>query len=273
MECCADELLQNTLPTMFGELEKCQKSLEGYLEQKQKAFPRFYFVSNAKLLTILSQGSDPLAMNEYYENVFDAVQYVEHDKNDKTIIHNVHGDGGVGHEVIPFITPVKAVGNIEDWLTTLLRTMRLTMKDHARACAAGVLEVQSDLSRLRSLVDGSIAQFALLAVQIMWTYETQTALEQCRLKKSAMKENNLRQKQVLDEMSSWCLQDLGTVSPFRLSRVVPPAALLLLLLLKVSLSLTRARRNVETACRRSTGRRSKRLLPSTSTSATSPRSS
>jgi len=104
IESCADELLRNSLPTMYSELEKCQKSLEGYLEQKQNAFPRFYFVSNAKLLIILSQGSDPLAMNEYYENVFDAVQYVEHDKKDKTIIYKIHGDGGEGHEVIPFIT-------------------------------------------------------------------------------------------------------------------------------------------------------------------------
>ena len=144
VECCANELLQNTLPTMYSELEKCQKSLEGYLEQKQKAFPRFYFVSNAKLLTILSRGSDPLAMNEYYENVFDAVQYVEHDKKDKTIIRKIHGDGGAGHKVIPFIYPVNAVGNIEDWLTTLVQTMRLTLKDHARTNSAGVLAIQTD---------------------------------------------------------------------------------------------------------------------------------
>ena len=37
--CCADEFLRNSLPTMHSELEKCQKSLEGYLEQKQNAFP------------------------------------------------------------------------------------------------------------------------------------------------------------------------------------------------------------------------------------------
>jgi len=210
VSCCADELLRNSLPTMYGELEKCQKSLEGYLEQKQNAFPRFYFVSNAKLLIILSQGSDPLAMNEYYENVFDAIQYVEHDPDDKTIIRQLHGSGGEGHEVVDFIRPVKAVGNIEDWLMTLLKTMQETLKDKARDCAAGVAQVQADLARLRPLVDGSIAQFALLAVQIMWTYETQTALEQCRTKKNAMKENCQRQMQVLSEMSTWCLQDLGT---------------------------------------------------------------
>ena len=210
VECCADELLRNSLPTMYTELEKCQKSLEGYLEQKQNAFPRFYFVSNAKLLVILSQGSDPLAMNEYYENVFDAIQYVEHDKKDKTIIHKFHGVGGVGHEVVRFFQPVKAIGNIEDWLLSLLKNMQRTMKDQAKNCATEIVEVISDLSKLRSLVDKNIAQFALLSVQLMWSYETQTALEQCRIKKNIMKENSQRQMQVMSEMSSWCLQDLGT---------------------------------------------------------------
>jgi len=207
---CADELLRNSLPAMYAELEKCQKSLEGYLEQKQNAFPRFYFVSNAKLLIILSQGSDPLAMNEYYENVFDAIQYVEHDKKDKTLIHKFHGVGGVGREVVSFLEPVKAVGNIEDWLLSLLKNMQRAMKHHARACAAGVADVMRDISRLRTLVDQNIAQFALLAVQLMWSYETQTALEQYRTNKNIMKENSQNQLQVLSEMSSWCLQDLGT---------------------------------------------------------------
>jgi len=210
IDCCANELLRNSLPTMHSELEKCQKSLEGYLEQKQNAFPRFYFVSNAKLLIILSQGSDPLAMNDYYENVFDAIQYVEHDKKDRTIIYKIHGSGGDGHEVIPFHTPVKAVGNIEDWLMALLNNMMWTLKNKARACAEDVADMGTDISKLRPLVDKNIAQFALLGVQFAWTFETQTALESCKTKKNIMKENNARQLQVLSEMSSWCLQDLGT---------------------------------------------------------------
>jgi len=71
-------------------------------------------------------GSYPIAMNEYYENVFDIIQYVEHDKKDKTIIYKIHGSGGEGHEIIPFAKPVRAVGNIEDWLMTLFRNLRVT---------------------------------------------------------------------------------------------------------------------------------------------------
>lgn len=39
------------------------------------------------LLIILSQGSDPLSMNDHYEKVFDAISTVHHNKNDKQASH------------------------------------------------------------------------------------------------------------------------------------------------------------------------------------------
>lgn len=210
VDAAANETLQASLPVMYSELEKCQKSLEGYLEQKRNKFPRFYFVSNPGLLMILSQGSDPLSMNDHYEKVFDAISYVEHNKKDKTIIEKIHGDGGPGHEVIPFSTPVRAVGNIEDWLCDILKKMQLTCKDLARNCAADVNSVAVDLSLLRKFVDDYIAQFSLLGIQILWTMDMQSALDQMRTKKSALKDCNSRQSEILREMSSWCLQDLGS---------------------------------------------------------------
>ena len=102
VEASANDVLRQSLPVMYVELEKCQKSLEGYLEQKRNKFPRFYFCIQPGLLIILSQGSDPLSMNDHYEKGFDAISYVEHNKKDKTIIEKMHGDGGQGHEIIPF---------------------------------------------------------------------------------------------------------------------------------------------------------------------------
>ncbi len=37
---------------------------------------RFYFVSNPVLLLMLSQGSDPLAVQAYYEKIFDSITMV-----------------------------------------------------------------------------------------------------------------------------------------------------------------------------------------------------
>lgn len=43
-----------------SELELCEKALADYMESKRRKFPRFYFVSTADLLDILSNGNNPV---------------------------------------------------------------------------------------------------------------------------------------------------------------------------------------------------------------------
>ena len=206
--CCSNELLKNTLPVMYSELEKCQKSLEGYLEQKRNKFPRFYFVSNPVLLQILSQGSDPQAVQQYYEKIFDSISHVVHDAKDKALIGTIVSRQGAATEEIKLLKPVKTQGNIEEWLMDLLVAMQMAMKDLCGEMSMDITAASKDVAALRPFVDKQCGQFALLGIQFMWTDDCQSALEVCKTRKSAMKEVKDKCAAVLSELSSWCLRPM-----------------------------------------------------------------
>ena len=203
--CCGNDLLRITLPALYSELEKCQKSLEGYLEQKRGKFPRFYFVSNPVLLLILSQGSDAQQMQPYYEKVFDSIDRVTHNKVDRLQIQQFQSSIGSAKETLNFVTPVKAVGNIEDWLGVLESEMQRSMKSLCEVCAVECMNKQ-----LRPFVNGTCGQFALLGLQMSWTAQCQESLSKAKQNKAAMLENSRVQLAVLQDLSAWCLEDLGT---------------------------------------------------------------
>ncbi|GBG33121.1 Dynein heavy chain 5, axonemal [Hondaea fermentalgiana] len=209
IQACQNDILKQNLIVFYNELEKCQKSLEGYLEQKRNKFPRFYFVSNPVLLQVLSQGSDPLAIQPFYEKIFDSIDEVVHDAENPQFIEGFFSRIGVDEERIPLSARVQCKGNIEDWLMDLLAEHRNTMKDVARDCAARAGAI-TDASQLRPVVDALPGQFALLAIQLNWSADCAEALHVCKQKKTALKDCSAKAAQILSELSSWCLTDLGT---------------------------------------------------------------
>ena len=52
------------LQNLSAGLERCQKSLNDYLDSKRNAFPRFFFLSDDELLSILGS-SDPECVQEH----------------------------------------------------------------------------------------------------------------------------------------------------------------------------------------------------------------
>lgn len=212
---CANELTRHTLPILYDELEKCQKSLKGYLEQKRNKFPRFYFVSNVVLLQILSHGSDLLAVQQHYEKVFDSIDQVVYHTYDKKQIMAFKSLVGQDEEVIPLRKPVMAEGNIESWLLKLENEMQLTMKSYCESaaeecCAATASTLLHSSFDLRAFVGNAFQQISLLGIQFLWTFLSQDALTNCKTVKTIMVDTAKYHSSILHDLSSWCLEELKT---------------------------------------------------------------
>lgn len=61
------------LESLQNKLVLCEKALAQYLETKRLAFPRFYFVSSADLLDILSNGTQPEFVVKHLTKLFDSI--------------------------------------------------------------------------------------------------------------------------------------------------------------------------------------------------------
>jgi dynein heavy chain len=110
------------LKNISTDLDKCQKSLSNYLETKQQAFPRFYFISQDDLLQILGS-SNPKAIQPFLLGLFDNCKRLTFGKGDKQILGMVSDEG----EEYSFETPVKPEGSIEDWMNKIDEEMKSSL--------------------------------------------------------------------------------------------------------------------------------------------------
>ena len=125
VQCChGHEPMKTVLPNLVEQLDICQKSLNGYFESKRLLFPRFFFISDALLLEILSEGSEPQKIIGHIGMLFDSLVKVEFDKNDtKKMIIMISDDG----EHVQLSAPLECEGMAEEYLENLVASMRMTI--------------------------------------------------------------------------------------------------------------------------------------------------
>lgn len=96
------EGLVEILDLLQKDLVICEKALAEYLETKRLAFPRFYFVSSADLLDILSNGNQADLVIRHLTKLFDSIaklKFNETDQpNEKVALGMIAKDG----EYVPF---------------------------------------------------------------------------------------------------------------------------------------------------------------------------
>ncbi|GFN78401.1 dynein heavy chain 9, axonemal, partial [Plakobranchus ocellatus] len=199
--------LYERLETLQGQLSLCEKALAEYLETKRLAFPRFYFVSSADLLDILSNGNDPVTVARHLTKLFDSMAKLkfELDKDDKPVKTGL-GMYSKDGEYVDLNKACDLNGQVETWLNRLLDAMRETVRHEMTEAVAGYEEKPRD----QWLFDYP-AQVALCGTQIWWTTEVNIAFG--RLEEgyeNALKDYNKKQISQLNALITMLLGDLSS---------------------------------------------------------------
>eukprot|EP00762_Andalucia_godoyi_P001076 ANDGO_01965.mRNA.1 Dynein-1-beta heavy chain len=149
-------------------LDKIQKSLEDYLEEKRMRFPRFYFLSNDDLIEIISQTANPLAVQPHMSKCFDNIKRLDFGANSVDILAMVSSEG----EVVSLGKNLKARNKVEDWLGAVEKAMLVELR---KLHKTSVLEYESR-SREQWMMEHA-AMIILNISQVFWCRRATQCLE------------------------------------------------------------------------------------------------
>eukprot|EP00798_Chlamydomonas_sp_ICE-L_P023007 gene23007-30199_t len=131
VECCNRDGLMKFLEKQQSELEICEKALADYMESKRRAFPRFYFVSTADLLDILSNGNSPTRVMIHMSKCFQAIEKLKLDNDNPppgTRPKALGMETCVGLEYVAFQKPLPLIAKVEDYMNDIISTMRSELR-------------------------------------------------------------------------------------------------------------------------------------------------
>lgn len=171
---------KTALIEMSQKIKRCEKALNDYLEQKKKIFPRFYFLSNQSLLTILSNGQNPPKVCEFIGDCFDGLKTLKFipSQNPNEYSRQANGMFSKDDEEILFPVNFVAEGQVELWLKQLEMKMRSTLYDILADAKSTSDTWDNGTDKPREdWIKDYCAQIALLTTQIVWTEDVNRAFE------------------------------------------------------------------------------------------------
>ena len=131
MDVCNQTKLKENFQTILDLLEQVVRGLNDYLNTKRQAFPRFYFLSNDELISILAQTKEPKAVQRHLNKCFEGIEYLTFRPEDLMILEMNSAE----NETVPFSKPVNPIDDkgeirfVEEWLADVEKAMKETLKD------------------------------------------------------------------------------------------------------------------------------------------------
>lgn len=122
--------LFNKLEKIQEMLDLCKKSLADFLDGRRRQFPRYYFVSEADLLDILSNGSRPEKILQHIPKVYLSTKTLTLSSENQSASGRPIATefiAGVGSEVCTFEPPVPLEGKVEIYMQTVLDAQKLSI--------------------------------------------------------------------------------------------------------------------------------------------------
>ncbi|CAL7939586.1 unnamed protein product [Xylocopa violacea] len=184
LECCTIKGRLEEFEAMILGLDKCQKSLTDYLNGKRAIFPRFTFLSNDELLSILGSGL-PTAIQEHVGKMFDNLDKFRFElkNNERTVVTALIS---CEKEVMEFRNVVLADAKIEEWMVLALEEMKRSNRYLTKKAVYNYGKVRRPRAEWMMGFQGMMV---LAANQIWWTAEVEnvfTKISQGQMR--AMKE-------------------------------------------------------------------------------------
>ena len=195
LTCCfSDQQAKNLLPHILEQLEICESLLVKQLDGKRSSFPRFYFVSDRLLLEMISEGCNPLILDDTVHSIFEEIKSVTIDEDNAELVTHLNAKRENAEETFELGDVVETQREIEIFLVDLASEVGRSLRNM-------VLDLQPDKHTLLQSIETFPLQVCIIHLQIKWTRDCQGALERAS-DKNVMLYTAKRQESALSDVLS-----------------------------------------------------------------------
>ncbi len=203
---CNQDGLAKKLDKIIKNLQDSERALTLFMEQKRRAFPRFYFVARDDLLTILARGDNPTRVMEFFPKIFRGIKDIKMQDNpgDRPMAMEMNSNEDGVLESVKFIDQKKLTGKVERYLADIITMMRTTLRQIARDSVA-----RHDGKKRKDWLKEDPAQITHLVNLSVWVRHVEAAIKTIEQgDKDGMQKCFEFQVTVLNELISYVKEQL-----------------------------------------------------------------